>query len=144
MELSQFTDYSLRTLIYVGLKGEQLCSIQDIASAFQISRNHLVKVVNQLGKLGWVATQRGRGGGIRLGVDPTQLKMGDVVRKTENLALVECHPPRENHCCIIGICRLQSVLHSAAQAFLMELDRYTLQDLLASDKALRRALNIQA
>jgi len=142
MELSQFSDYSLRVLIYVSLNEEELSSVKQIAEAYQISQHHLVKVVHKLGQLGYLETQRGRGGGISLAMDAREIVVGDVIRKTENLALVECMPGRDGACCISPVCKLKGVLTKAKNAFLEELDRYTIADLVTSPKKLREHLAI--
>ena len=91
MRLTTFTDYCLRALIFVALKGEELATIEEIAARHRINRNHLVKVVFRLGQLGYLDTMRGKGGGIRLAKDPARIKLGILVRQTEeDFALVEC------------------------------------------------------
>jgi Rrf2 family transcriptional regulator, nitric oxide-sensitive transcriptional repressor len=140
MELSQFTDYSLRALVYVGICEGTQCSITDVAEAFSISRNHVMKVVQNLGRLGYLETRRGRGGGIQLKRPPEEIIVGDVVRKTENFGLVECLPPRKGHCCIAGVCELQNALRKAATAFLSELDKYTVADITRNKQILKHRL----
>ncbi|KAB1074058.1 Rrf2 family transcriptional regulator [Methylobacterium planeticum] len=132
MRLTRYTDYALRTLIYLGLHEPQQSSIAQIARAYGISENHLTKVVHQLGRLGLVRTSRGRGGGLRLGKPPGEIVVGAVVRQTEDdLALVECFAT--GACAITAPCRLKHVLGEALAAFLAVLDRYTLADLLGDD-----------
>jgi Rrf2 family nitric oxide-sensitive transcriptional repressor len=129
MRLTRYTDYALRTLIYLGLHEPQQSSIAEIARAYGISENHLTKVVHQLGRLGLVRTSRGRGGGLRLGKPPAEIVVGAVVRQTEDdLALVECFA--SGACAITAPCRLRRVLGEALAAFLAVLDRTTLADLL--------------
>jgi Rrf2 family transcriptional regulator, nitric oxide-sensitive transcriptional repressor len=142
MELSQFTDYSLRALIYVGLRGDDLCSVKDVSEAFCISRNHMVKVVHNLGKRGYLETRRGRGGGIRLKASPDQVRIGDLISELESMALVECIPPKKGTCCIIGVCELQAALGQAKQAFVDELNKFTLADLIRRKTVLRRRLGL--
>lgn len=130
MRLSLFTDYSLRVLMFAALKGEAF-SLNEVAAAYSISRNHLVKVVNHLAKLGYLETRRGRGGGIALGMAANQIRVGLLVRRTENApVIVECFDPKTNTCPINGICRLKGVLGEASRAFYDSLDRYTLEDLV--------------
>lgn len=130
MRLSLFTDYSLRVLMFGALKGEAF-SLSEVAGAYAISRNHLVKVVNFLSKLGYLDTRRGRGGGIELGMKPDKIRIGLVVRRTENNpVIVECFDPKTNTCPIHGMCRLKGVLGEASRAFYDSLDRYTLEDLI--------------
>jgi Rrf2 family transcriptional regulator, nitric oxide-sensitive transcriptional repressor len=142
MELSQFTDYSLRTLLYVGVCEGKQCSVTEIAQAFSISRNHTVKVVQNLSRLGYLETRRGRGGGIQLKLGPEAIIVGEVVRKTEHFGLVECLPPRKGHCCIAGVCELQHALRQAAAAFLAELDKHTLADVIRNKQTLRDRLKV--
>lgn len=142
MEFSQFTDYSLRVLLYLAVKGEGLSSIKEISDAYSISNNHLVKVVHNLSKLGLVETFRGRSGGITLAKSPEELVVGELVRKTENLAILECFPGGKGTCCIIGICRLQGVLKKALDAFLAELDKVTVADMVGNRAGLGERLGI--
>lgn len=142
MELSQFTDYSLRALIYVGLREGERCSVKEVAEAFDISRNHMVKIVHNLSKLGYLDTRQGRGGGICLNGAAAKINIGSVVRELENMAVVECIAPRTGNCCIYQVCELQGALRRATDAFLRELDGYTLSDLTDRRTALRRRLGI--
>jgi len=129
MRLTRFSDYSLRTLLYLAMSGEEKVSIAQISAAYEISENHLVKIVHQLGKLGLVETSRGRNGGLRLAKSADKIRIGDVVRQTEeDLSVVDCFA--DVGCTITGACRLQGVLGEAMDAFLAVLDRYTLADLL--------------
>ena len=139
MELSQFSDYALRTLIFVALR-EERTSVREIADSYQISHNHLVKVVHHLAKLGLLKTTRGRGGGVALGPAPEDINVGDVIRKTESFGLVECLPPREGSCCIAPACELKFVLAKAKMAFLKELNQYTLADLIQPRSKLQQLL----
>ena len=142
MRLTRYSDYALRTLMYLGLQQGRLCSIAEIASAYRISEHHLTKVVHQLGQIGAIETKQGRGGGLRLGHSPEQINIGSIVRQTEtDFALVDCFA--DTGCVITGPCRLQSVLVEALAAFLAVLDRYTLADLLGSRSSdLTRLLSI--
>ena len=139
MEISQFSDYALRVLIYTGLSTDR-CSVPEIAKAHSISHHHLVKVVHHLAKAGYLETFRGRGGGFQLAKTPEMFTIADILRSTENLALVECLPPREGTCCLSGCCVLKGALLKARHAFLAVLDEYTLEDLLQPQSALRTAL----
>ncbi len=140
MRLTQHTDYSLRVLIYLACNPERLSTIQDISEAYGISRNHLMKVVRELASKGYVASTRGAGGGIRLGREPGDIRIGDVVRDMEpDLALVECFRP-ENACVITPACLLPRMLQQAADAFLQSLDGHTLAELLPA----RRVRELQA
>lgn len=131
MRLSLFSDYSLRVLMFAALKGEAF-SLSEVAEAYDISRHHLVKVVNYLAKLGYLETRRGRGGGISLGMPPEEIRIGMVVRRTEDSPIiVECFDPQHNKCPINGSCRLKGALAQAVNAFYETLDRHTLRDLVA-------------
>jgi len=142
MRLTLWTDYALRTLIYVGVKGDRLSTIAEIAESFDISKPHLMKVVNKLGQQGYVETIRGKGGGIRLGRPPAQIRIGAVVRDTEEeLAVLGCLA-EPAFCRIQGCCVLRRALREATQAFLHTLDGYTLADLVMPRAQLIRSLGL--
>ena len=131
MQLTYNTDYSLRVLLYLGQHQDELVSTREISEYFQISQNHLVKVVNKLGKLGYLTLKRGRyGGGIKLGKAPEDINIGEVVREMEPLDIVECFNSEKNNCVITASCRLKGVLFTARKAFMDTLKKQTLQDLL--------------
>lgn len=130
MRLTQYTDFSLRVLMFLGVRGCARSTIKEISTAYGISRNHLMKVVQQLARLGYVESARGAGGGIRLRCPPERINLGRVMRDMEpDFALVECMRPG-NACVIAPACRLPSLLHRATDAFLAEFDACTLADLL--------------
>lgn len=138
MRLTQWTDYSLRVLMYcAACEGRaQPPTISEIAEAHGISRSHLTKIVMILAGHGWLATTRGRGGGLRLLADPRTLTLGQIVRETEpDLTLVECFDSGSNSCRLDGYCRLKGSLGEALAAFLASLDRVALADLLAPTAA---------
>lgn len=133
MRLTNFTDYTLRVLIYLGSHQREgrLATIGDIAAAYGISENHLMKVVHHLGRQGHVETVRGKGGGMRLARSPEQINIGDVVRGAEeDLAIVECFQQGGHSCPISSVCTLSGLMERALGAFLDVLDRKTLADLL--------------
>lgn len=132
MRLTMYTDFSLRVLIYLGAKKtNELSTIQAISDAYGISKNHLMKVTYELGKLGYIETVRGRGGGIRLAMEPETINIGQVVRHTEDdFHMVECFDCSTNTCVITPVCGLKGVIHLALQAYLKVLDQYTLADFL--------------
>jgi Rrf2 family nitric oxide-sensitive transcriptional repressor len=143
MRLTNFTDFSLRVLMYVGTKQGELATVDEIANAFGISRNHLVKVVHRLGQAGYLETVRGRSGGLRLGRDAAEINLGAVIRETEDdLAIVPCFPGGGTPCRISPACVLKGVLNEALSSFLAVLDRHTLADLLAPQRRLARLLAI--
>lgn len=135
MQLTSFTDYSLRVLIYAAVRPNARCLTSDVSTAFGISRHHVVKVVNQLQHLGYLETTRGRGGGFALAVAPGQVCIGDVVRRTEGtMTLVECFDRNTNSCPLTRACGLKGVLRDAFDAFLAVLDGHSLADLVAEPK----------
>lgn len=143
MQLTQFTDYSLRTLIYLGLKGDSLCNISDIASHYAISRSHLVKVISRLGQLDYIHTIRGNNGGIRLKKPASEINLAEVVQKVEpNFYIVECFDVTKNTCIISPQCILKKALHKATQAFLDVLSEYTLTDVITNKRELNDLLFI--
>lgn len=143
MRLTHFTDYSLRVLIYLACEPDRRATIGEIAQAFQVSENHLTKVVHFLGQQGWVATVRGKGGGLALALAPAGIVVGEVVRLTEGEAMpAECFDKDHNTCTIARACRLQGVLREAAEAFQAVLDGYTLADLVHNRATLSRMLFI--
>ena len=142
MRLTGFTDYTLRTLMYLALQPDRLVTIADIADAYNISANHLMKVVHQLSVAGDIVTTRGRHGGLRLARPPSDINIGAVVRRTEpDMALVACFESDHN-CPIDSCCVLQRVMRDALAAFVAVLDRYTLADLVAPRLALAELLGL--
>jgi Rrf2 family nitric oxide-sensitive transcriptional repressor len=131
MRLTLYTDYSLRVLLYLAVNADRIVTITEIADFYRISRNHLVKVVHELGLGGYILTARGKRGGIRLARPPEQIVIGEVVRKTEpDFDLLECLNPDADQCVITNVCKLKSVLFTARDNFLGDLDKYTLADLV--------------
>lgn len=132
MRLTTMTDYALRLLIYLGSHPERLCTTAEVASAYEISEAHMTKITHQLGLGGWIHTVRGKGGGMRLAGPAEEIRVGAVVRATEEtLAPADClDAARHSDCRLLPSCRLQGVLRDAQRAFLQHLDGYTLRDLL--------------
>jgi len=140
MRLTLHTDFALRVLIQVALNGGKLTTIQDIAESFDISRQHLMKVVNDLSQKGYLDTVRGRNGGIRLDREPREINIGQVVRDTEDkLDVIGCLETK-GYCQIERVCVLRGALHEATNAFLGVLDGYTLADLIRPHRALSALL----
>lgn len=130
MHITRYTDYSLRVLIYLALQQERLATIQQIADSYDISKNHLMKVVHQLTLKGYIESVRGKNGGLRLHRRPEDINIGVPVRETEqDMNLVECFSS-DNQCCITPVCGLKNILAEALRAFLNTLDQYTLADIL--------------
>jgi Rrf2 family nitric oxide-sensitive transcriptional repressor len=128
MHITRYTDYSLRVLIYLATRENELATIQQIADSYDISRNHLMKVVHQLNKKGYIETVRGKKGGMRLRMEPTDINIGVLVRETEqDLSVVECLSG-SNACRIAPVCGLKGMFSEAVGAFLKTLDQYTLAD----------------
>jgi len=144
VRLTKHTDYALRVLIHVGLRDGERVRLADIAEAFSVSHNHLMKVVHRLGALGYIHTQRGRNGGLELAMPAESIRVGDVVRDLEDdLRLVECFAASTSACRIEPACALKSSLEDAIRAFLDVLDHVSLADLLKSRYRLRRLLEIE-
>ncbi len=143
MQLTRYTDYSLRLLMLLGLRADELLTIQRVSDAYGISRNHLVKIVNHLAALGLVETNRGRKGGIRLAVAPEDIVVGRLIRELEpTLRIAECFDEENNQCVISSACMLKPALRDALQAFFKVLDEYTLADLIASRRELGVSLGV--
>ena len=144
MKLTSFTDYSLRVLMYLAAQPGRRATIAEIAASFEVSENHLTKVVHFLGRNGWLTTVRGKGGGLGLAKAPGSIVVGEVVRHTEGAAVpAECFGEEGGHCSIARICRLRGVLGEAVDAFYAVLDRYTLADLVHNGPALAKVLFVR-
>jgi len=142
MKLTRFTDYSLRVLIYLGLRNHGRVTIREISDAYGISRNHLMKVVSLLTRMGYLDARRGPGGGIALAKPTREIVIAEVVRDMEDdLNLVECFC-EEGSCVIKPICELKAALNLALQAYLDTLEQYTLDDLIKPKPQLVRALGL--
>ena len=143
MRLTTFSDFSLRMLIYMALKREGLSTIQEIADSYGVSKNHMMKVAHILGLMGYVETVRGKKGGLRLAMEPSQIHVGAVIRRTEEeSALVQCFKSEGDVCRIEGACALKGMFGEALQAFLEVLDRYTIADIVQYRMPLARLLDI--
>ena len=130
MRLAEYTDYTLRVLMYCAAHRGELVTIGELAEWHAVSRNHLMKIVNDLARQGLLETTRGRGGGLRLLKDPASIRIGDVVRASEtDFRLVECFDPTTNACTLTPNCRLKHLFNAALLAYFKELDGATLADI---------------
>ena len=133
MQLTQYTDYSLRVLIYLALHADRRVTISEISDAYDISRNHLVKVVHQLSTSGWISTIRGKSGGMYLAFPPEQINLGTIIRQTEpHLNLLECFDASNDECAISPVCSLKRILYQARRGFMEVLDQHTLADAIGT------------
>ncbi|HEX7853282.1 MAG TPA: Rrf2 family transcriptional regulator [Sphingobium sp.] len=140
MRLTRYTDYSLRVLIHLALNDDRLCSISEIAGAYEISHNHLMKVVQALAHERFIETIRGRGGGMRLARPAAEIGVGEVIRRTEEgFQLADCPG-----CTLSPVCGLTGILAKGAQAMLDVFDAYTIADLLTDRATMRRMMARQS
>jgi Rrf2 family nitric oxide-sensitive transcriptional repressor len=140
MRLTTFSDYTMRVLIYLGLRRDGLITISDIAKAYDISENHLTKVVHQLAQRGYIETVRGKGGGMRLAREPEEINLGELIRITEgDTGLLACLEG-QGSCCIQSACSLIGILREAQTALFAVLEKYTLADLLQREQPLATIL----
>ena len=131
MRLTTFSDYTLRVLMFLAVERDRLATIPEIAAAYGISENHLMKVVHQLARSGVIESVRGKGGGIRLMRDPAEIRLGQIVRTSEGpSAIVECLSDQPEACKIVPACRLAPILVRAFNALYETLDEYSLADLV--------------
>lgn len=141
MKLTLHTDYALRMLIFLAVHDGRSATVSDVAATYGLSRNHLLKVALNLGKLGYVRTTRGRSGGISLAMQPEDINLGAVVRATEDgFALVECRRSEGGACIISPACRLKGIVGKAVEAFLGVFDAHTLADLVGNRALLAELL----
>lgn len=141
MQLTIHTDYALRTLIYLAIhaNNEGPATVKDIARRYDISANHVAKVVQTLVQLGYVSSTRGRGGGLLLAKEPAAINIGTLVRQTENMKLLECFGT-DSPCPIDASCKLKRILAQAQEAFLQTLGNHTLAGLISNERELRLLL----
>lgn len=132
MRLTDYTDYTLRVLMFCALNPNRSITIAELATSHDISKNHLMKIVNDLANQGVLLTTRGRGGGLKLQKDPADICIGDVVRASEtDFRMVECFDVNHNSCTLTAQCRLKQVFRNALKSYLDELDKVTLADITA-------------
>lgn len=144
MQLTLYTDYSLRVLVYLSLNPERSSTISEIADFYQVSRNHLVKVVHNLSLKQHIISSRGKGGGLRLARAPELINIGAVIRDTEpNFHVVECfNGETPNTCVVEPICRLKGILGKASDQFLKTLDAYSIADIIKKDMGSTNIINL--
>jgi len=132
MRLAEYTDYTLRVLMYCASNPDRLITIAEMAEAHDVSKNHLMKIVSDLARQGLLETTRGRGGGVRLVKSPAKIRIGDVVRASEtDFRLVECFDADTNTCTMTASCRMKRLFGRALAAYFRELDDATLADMVA-------------
>ncbi len=141
MQLTLYSDYSIRVLLYLATKNDSPATISEVAESFQVSRNHLVKVVHNLSINGYIRTTRGKKGGMTLGRSPELICIGELLRKTEpDFRIVDCLGSEPSRCPIDAVCGLKFILKGARDAFLKQLDQYTLLDITGNKEVLRPIL----
>tara|TARA_R110001592_G_scaffold226749_15_gene482971 strand:- start:369 stop:830 length:462 start_codon:yes stop_codon:yes gene_type:complete len=134
MHITRYTDYSLRVLIYLAINQNQLTTISDIANSYGISKNHLMKIVQQLNQQGYLLATRGKNGGIKLNRPAREINIGQLVREIEDKnKLVECFGA-DNQCVITPSCQLKNIFAEAQENFFSTLDAYTLNDLVGASQ----------
>lgn len=145
MRLTQFTDYSLRVLIYLALRPKERTTIDQLTNAYDVSRHHIRSVVHHLAKLGYIHSTQGKGGGLTLALNPEQISIREIIENTENdFHIVECFNPEGNACPIEPLCVLKQALSEASKHFLETLEDYTIEDLVENKKRqLSRLLQIE-
>jgi Rrf2 family nitric oxide-sensitive transcriptional repressor len=143
MQLTQFTDYSLRALIYIALRNES-CTVNEITQAYTISSHHMTKIIHNLAKLKLIKTIRGKNGGILMAARPDSINLGQLIVQLEShFDLVPCFNKQKANCCIAPICKLKLILSEAKSAFMDVLERYTLEDVLHNKNALFVLLGVE-
>lgn len=142
MKLTNYTNYALRSLQLAALRAPALVRVDDVTNIHQLSRPHIVKIVHELGKSGYIETVRGRGGGFKLAKPADEIRVGDVVRLTEGpLELVECFNSQSNSCPLIGVCKLSKAIMRATDAFMEVLDEMSIADIAANRSELLERIN---
>jgi Rrf2 family transcriptional regulator, nitric oxide-sensitive transcriptional repressor len=143
MQLSTYSDYSIRVLMQAALRNPVRVTVDEVADTFGISRHHLVKVVHDLGRSGYLATHRGVGGGFTLARPPEEIRLGDIVRLGEESdTVIDCMDGQKRCCRLLPSCRLKGVLDEAADAFFAVLDGYSLADLVKQPTKMRCVLGL--
>lgn len=144
MRLTTFTDYTLRVLMYLAIEPSRLATIPEMAAAYGISENHLMKVVHRLVRSGLIESVRGKGGGVRLAQPAADIRLGQVIQASEGDAvIVECFSAEQNSCCLTPACRLTKILADTFAGFYTALDSYTLADLVVDRAQLGQLLSVK-
>ena len=131
MQLSKFTDYTFRALIYLAKNTDKLCTVEELATTLEVSEHHMKKVIHQLAKTDYVLSIKGRAGGLKLGDSPSEIKLGKVLRITEETGnIVECFSKAESCSYIEGGCKLKGIIQKSLNQFIQEFDKHTLEDVL--------------
>ncbi len=132
MRLTMFTDYSLRALIYLSMNQDRVCTAKEIAGKYDISLNHMVKIVHKLGQAGYISSMKGKGGGIRLNMPPEKINLWQVIKILEpDFNIVECFDSKYNSCNIVSACGLKIIFEESMRAFCGTLAKYSLADAIA-------------
>lgn len=143
MQLTKFSDFSLRVLMYTHAAGDRIVTIEEMAGSYRVSRAHLMKVVNALTRAGYLKAVRGRSGGLRLAKPADEIRLGEVVQTTEpDFALVECFATG-NQCVISGCCRLPRIMREALDDFIATLNRYTLASIALQPEDFRQPIRAE-
>lgn len=131
MQLSKFTDYTFRVLIYMGTHQDELCTVERLATKLEVSEHHLKKVIHKLAKTDYLISTKGRAGGVKLGLPPEEINLGDILKITEeNLYIVDCLKTQLTCGFIIKECKLKEIVNQSLEKFIEEFSKYTLQDIL--------------
>ncbi|MBU5455162.1 RrF2 family transcriptional regulator [Caproiciproducens sp. MSJ-32] len=131
MYLSKFTDYSFRSLLYLANHRDKICTVEELSKELDISEHHLKKIIHKLAKTEYIVSMKGRSGGLKLGLEPEEINLGEVLKITEdNLNIAECFSKKEVCPYIDGGCKLKGIMRSSLNKFLDEFSKYTLKDLL--------------
>ena len=145
MQLSTYSDYSIRVLMQAALRAPARVTVDEVAETFGISRHHLVKVVHDLGRSGFLTTHRGVGGGFTLARAAEEIRLGDIVRLGEETeTVIDCMDGEKRRCRLLPACRLKGVLDEAARSFFEVLDRYSLADLVKQSAKMKSVLGMEA
>lgn len=142
MHINTYTDYALRVLIQAALRAPEKVTIDEVATAYGISRNHLIKIINEMAHAGFLVTHRGRSGGFTLARPADRIKISEVVKFAETAPFCECFDVANNACVITPACRLKGMLAEAMRGFYAVLDKYTVADICAKPEPLLRHLGL--